>query len=116
MLGISKKQAVANIGEITDFTELGKFIDAPLKTYSLGMIMRLLFAVATSGHPEILLLDEIISVGDSRFQQKATDRIQKLMSRTSIVILASHSREVIEAHCNRCVVLNKSRIVGDFIF
>jgi ABC-2 type transport system ATP-binding protein/lipopolysaccharide transport system ATP-binding protein len=98
--------------EIAEFTELGEFLSLPLRTYSLGMQMRLAFAIATSGNPEILLLDEIIGAGDEEFAAKARERMQVLMRRASIIILASHAAKLIETYCNKALWLEAGRIVA----
>lgn len=99
--------------EVIAWTELGEFIDAPLRTYSSGMLLRLMFAVSTMVPPEILLLDEWLGIGDERFQVKAYERIGSFVDQTRITVIASHSPEIRERWCNRIVTLAEGRVVGD---
>lgn len=99
--------------EIEDFTELGSFLDMPLYTYSAGMRMRLGFAITTMMNPEILLADEYFGTGDAHFINKARKRLGDLYGRSSIVVLASHARGMIEEMCTRAVLMHKGRIVVD---
>ena len=110
MYGLSKEEAEENILEIEEFTELGNFMAAPVRTYSMGMLMRLLFAIATSTKPDILLIDEIMGAGDAAFQEKALSRISKFIENASILVLASHSMEMIEMFCNKIVKLDHGKI------
>ena len=100
------------IEEIVSWTELGPFIDAPLRTYSAGMVMRLTFAVSTCFAPEILLVDEWLALVDAPFQQKAHKRLTEFLGKTSILVLASHSPELLDLWCNRAVRLAGGRIAG----
>jgi ABC-type polysaccharide/polyol phosphate transport system ATPase subunit len=102
----------ARVDEITEFTELGSFIDMPVRTYSAGMMVRLCFAVATALRPEILLMDEWLAAGDAGFLRKARQRMEDFVSRTSILVLASHSLPVVREWCNRAVLLNQGRIAA----
>jgi lipopolysaccharide transport system ATP-binding protein len=111
--GLSRAQIKNEIERITEFAELGHFIDMPVRTYSSGMYLRLAFSIATILSPEILLMDEWLSVGDSDFQIKAQQRISELVSNTSILVLASHSRELIEVTCNRVIWLEHGKIKMD---
>jgi ABC-type polysaccharide/polyol phosphate transport system ATPase subunit len=101
------------IPQIIAFSELGAFFDIPVKSYSSGMVARLAFSVATQLQPEILLIDEVLSVGDAQFQRKSFLRIQKLIDRGSIVVMVSHNSTMIEQLCNRVVYLAAGEIVGD---
>ena len=115
LLGMSKSNIQATIDEIIDFTELGDFIDMPLRTYSTGMSMRLAFAVSTAVQPEILLMDEWLSVGDENFKDKAEKRLKKLLSKTNLLVMATHSYEIITSICNKAIWLEHGRLkeVGD---
>ena len=95
LLGISKSEIRRRMDEIVEFSELGDFIDMPLHTYSSGMHLRLSFAVSTIVRPEILLMDEWLSVGDEGFKQKAEERLAQLVQASNILVIASHSRELI---------------------
>lgn len=113
LLGINKQDMQRQIDEIIAFTELGEFIDMPLRTYSSGMHLRLAFAVSTIMRPEILLMDEWLSVGDEGFQKKAEQRMNDLVKATNILVLATHSRELIEHTCNRVFWLEHGRLKMD---
>jgi ABC-type polysaccharide/polyol phosphate transport system ATPase subunit len=97
--GLSTAESSAKIEEITEFSELGPYIDMPVRTYSSGMAMRLAFATATSFSPEILLLDEWIGAGDEEFQKKAAARMADLVSQAGITVIASHKRQLIKQVC-----------------
>lgn len=100
----------ARMDDIITFSELGEFIDMPLKTYSAGMAARLAFAMATSFQPEILLLDEWIGAGDASFQDKAKARMNDMVSKAGILVLASHNEALIKKICNKVLVLEKGRV------
>jgi lipopolysaccharide transport system ATP-binding protein len=101
------------IDEIVEWADLGAFIEAPLRTYSAGMVMRLAFAVSTAIPPDILLLDEWLGVGDAAFQHKAQARMSDFVDRSSILVLASHSPALLEQWCNRAVSLVAGEIRAD---
>ena len=103
MMGMSRREITSKLDEIADFTELGDFLELPLRTYSAGMFARLAFAVSTAAHHDILLIDEGMSAGDAAFQKKAQQRIENLFDRTPIIILASHSEGLISEFCTRRV-------------
>ncbi len=113
MLGISKKEIRNRFDEIVEFSELGEFIEAPVRTYSSGMQLRLAFSVSTVFVPEILVMDEWLSVGDKGFKEKAEARLQEVVSSTRILVLASHSRELLEKTCTRGIYLDKGQVVMD---
>lgn len=106
--GGSKEELVA---EAIAFAELGDFIDLPVKTYSTGMQMRLAFAITTLLSPDIMLLDEWLIVGDQDFQKRADIRLETQLSNAHILMMASHSREIIERHCNKVAILENGRLV-----
>lgn len=112
ILGISAKKIRANMDEIVEFSGLGQFIDLPTRTYSSGMFIRLAFSIVTSLEPEILVMDEWLSVGDSDFRTRAERRLEELVSKTDILVLASHSRDLIESTCNVVLYLERGRIAG----
>jgi ABC-type polysaccharide/polyol phosphate transport system ATPase subunit len=103
MMGMSRREIASKLDEIADFTELGNFLELPMRTYSAGMFARLAFAVSTAAHHDILLIDEGMSAGDAAFQKKAQQRIENLFDRTPIIILASHSEGLISEFCTRRV-------------
>ena len=94
-LGLSRAQTMTRLDEVVAFTELGSFLELPVRTYSLGMQARLSFAMATCIDPEILLLDEGIAAGDAGFLDKANERLNSFISRTGILVFASHSNELL---------------------
>lgn len=111
MLGFTKKQVDERLQDIIEFTELGDFIDVPVKYYSSGMLVRLAFTIATSVQPEILILDEMLSAGDVAFVDKAKKRMNDLMDKAKCLILVSHDLSLIESLSQRVLVLNKGVIV-----
>lgn len=113
LLGLSKSEIREHFQEIVDFSELGPFIDMPVRTYSSGMHLRLAFAVATIIRPEILLMDEWLSVGDASFNDKAEARLNNLVKSSRILVIASHSRELIEKTCNRALWFEHGRLKMD---
>jgi lipopolysaccharide transport system ATP-binding protein len=115
LLGIPRAKMNSEIDEIIAFSELGDFIDMPLRTYSSGMHLRLAFAVSTIVRPEILLMDEWLAVGDEGFKHRAEQRLTELVKATNILVLASHSRDLILHTCNRVLWLEhgKVRMDGD---
>ena len=116
LLGMSRKEIVAQLDEIIEFSELGDFIDMPLRTYSTGMQLRLAFAVSTVVQPQILLMDEWLSVGDIGFQEKAESRLNDLVQSTNILVIASHSSELLSKVCNRLIWLEHGKIKMDGAF
>ncbi len=113
LLGASHAEALAATPGIEEFSELGGFLSMPVRTYSAGMTTRLLFGVATATHPEILLIDEVIGAGDADFQVKARKRMSDFAAKASILVLASHSPELMQSFCNRVIRLEHGRIVSD---
>lgn len=113
MLGLNRKQAQAIIPDIEDFSELGEFLSLPIRTYSSGMMLRLAFAVSTAVHPDILILDEIIGVGDAAFAQKAQKRLHSMIEKASIMFLASHDNMTIQRFCNRTLWMKGGKLVMD---
>jgi ABC-type polysaccharide/polyol phosphate transport system ATPase subunit len=113
LLGFSRDQIRARMEEIVAWAELRDFIDSPIRTYSTGMAARLAFAVATDVDPDILLVDETLSVGDEKFQRKCKDRMDGLRGRGKTVMLVSHSTEQIRNFCDRAVWLHHGRVVSD---
>lgn len=111
-LGLSKQEIKDRLADIADFTELGEFLDLPVRTYSTGMMTRLSFAIATSVQPDILLLDEGLGAGDARFASKVKSRVDRLVEHSSLMVLASHSDTMIEDMCNKAAILEKGKIVA----
>lgn len=98
---------------IAEFTELGDFLRMPVRYYSAGMMVRLAFAIATAIEPEILLVDEVLSVGDLAFQQKARQRMQDMMAKARLIVMVSHDLESLERLCTRAIWLDHGQIVGE---
>jgi lipopolysaccharide transport system ATP-binding protein len=113
LLGLTKQGISDKYSEIVEFAELGDFMEMPVRTYSSGMHLRLAFAVSTVVRPEILLMDEWLSVGDADFQHKAEDRLRNLVSGTKILAIATHSRDLVESVCNRAIWLEHGQIKMD---
>jgi lipopolysaccharide transport system ATP-binding protein len=108
--GWTEEQVSARTEEIIEFSELGEFIDMPFKSYSQGMAARLAFSIATTMEPEILLMDEWIGAGDASFQAKAKQRMDELADKAGIIVLASHSEELLKKTCNKRLELEKGRV------
>jgi lipopolysaccharide transport system ATP-binding protein len=112
ILGLSRKQINQNFDEIVDFSELEQFIDTPVKRYSSGMVVRLGFAVASQIKPAILLVDEVLAVGDASFQQKCMERIRLLIKGGTSIIFVSHNIYLIQAVCNKALYLERGLFRG----
>ena len=112
LLGMSDKEIRAKTEEIAEFTELNDYLDLPLRTYSTGMRVRLGFAISTAVDAEILLLDEVLSVGDAKFQLKAKARLEGLHRRAEIVVIALHSNEAIRNACNKAICLDRGKLMA----
>ncbi|MBR0712890.1 ABC transporter ATP-binding protein [Bradyrhizobium liaoningense] len=112
VVGARRAEIEARRAEIADFTELGDKLDLPLRTYSSGMMLRLIFAVATAVEGEIVLLDEWIGVGDQQFRRKARQRLDDIVARAGILVLASHDIDLLRSSCNRAVLLQQGRVAA----
>ncbi|RPJ42588.1 MAG: ABC transporter ATP-binding protein [Chloroflexi bacterium] len=112
MLGFSREEMDEKIGRIVDFAELHSFIEAPIRTYSSGMWARLGFAVATDTRPDILIVDEILSVGDESFQRKCMDRINSYRESGTTILLVSHTMGLIQDLCQRAAWLNHGHLMA----
>jgi len=113
ILGFTKKQITQKIDEIVKFAELENFLDTKLKNFSSGMNARLAFATAVQINPDIILLDEILSIGDIPFQRKSFDSIMKFKESGKTIIFVSHALEQIERICNRVILLHQGKIIAD---
>jgi ABC-type polysaccharide/polyol phosphate transport system ATPase subunit len=109
-MGLSFAEARALAPSIAEFSELGEYLDMPVRTYSAGMFMRLAFAITTSVQPEIIVMDEMIGAGDARFLDKAIERVNALLGHTKIVVLASHSDFIVTRFCNKALWLDKGHV------
>ena len=112
-MGYSRSEADKIVQNIIDFSELGEFIDYPLSTYSTGMYLRLAFAISTQFEPDILIMDEVLGAGDSRFRAKALERMDDLIAKATAVVISSHALVNIEKYCNRVVVLKSGQKIFD---
>jgi len=113
IFGLTRKEIESKIDDIIEFSELGDFIDNPVRTYSSGMYMRLAFSVAINVEAEILLIDEILAVGDQHFQDKCFAKLEELKKSDKTIVIVSHSLESIKKLCNRAVWINKGHIEKD---
>ena len=113
LMGYSKRDMLERQQAIIDFADVGEFIDAPVKQYSSGMYMRLAFAVAIEVDPQILVLDEILAVGDMGFQQKCFQRIRRFRESGKTILLVTHSMAVVEEHCDRAILIDHGNIIVD---
>lgn len=112
LLGFNRKWLSSKISDIVDFAGLGDFIRMPLRTYSTGMQMRLAFSISTLVQPEILLMDEWLNVGDADFQEKAQHRLQEIVDKSSILVIATHSAELVAKVCNRTIRLERGNLIS----
>jgi lipopolysaccharide transport system ATP-binding protein len=110
LLGFSKAEVKEKFDDIVEFSELGEFIEMPMRTYSSGMQLRLAFAVSTIVRPEILLMDEWLSVGDEGFKAKASERLTTIVDASKILVLASHSRELLAKVSNKVLWLDHGEV------
>tara|TARA_R110000868_G_scaffold47354_6_gene155468 strand:+ start:7531 stop:8235 length:705 start_codon:yes stop_codon:yes gene_type:complete len=112
-IGMTFREARESMDVIAEFSGLGEFLKMPVRTYSTGMAMRLAFAISTSIEPDILILDEMIGAGDQTFVQKAQERVQSLMARTKILVMASHNVSILKKLCNKAIWLEHG-LVRDY--
>jgi lipopolysaccharide transport system ATP-binding protein len=114
ILGMSRREIKGRFDEIVDFSEVEKFLDTPVKRYSSGMYVRLAFAVAAHLEPEILIVDEVLAVGDAEFQKKCVGKMEDASSREGrTVLLVSHQLPLIQNLCTRCVLMDQGQIISD---
>ena len=111
-MNIHPREMRSRVAEIVEFTELGPYIDMPARTYSAGMLVRLGFAISTSMPAEILLMDEWLLAGDARFLDKAQRRMEQFVGSSSILVLASHSTDLLRKWCNRGIMLERGRVAA----
>ena len=112
-LGLKRKEIDARVAEVIEFSELEEFIDQPFRTYSSGMQARLAFSVATCVDPDILIIDEALSVGDARFQLKSFDRMREFKRRGKTILVVSHSINQLVSICDRAILLDRGRLLMD---
>ena len=114
ILGLKRKEISANLQKILDFSEIEEFIDQPVKHYSSGMYMRLAFSIAIHVHPEILLVDEILAVGDTDFQAKCFAKMNEYREDNNVtIVFVSHNMKQVEEFCTRVIYLNEHQILAD---
>ncbi len=112
VLGMSRREIADKFDEIVDFSEIGRFIDTPVKRYSSGMYVRLAFAVASNLEPEILVVDEVLAVGDAGFQRKCMDRMKSFARDGRTILFVSHNMGSIQSLCDRAIVLSAGEVIG----
>lgn len=113
LMGFSQEQIQAMLPDIEEFAEIGEYFDKPVRTYSSGMHMRLAFATATATRPEILIVDEALSVGDAYFQHKSFARIRDFKRQGTSLLIVSHDKSAVQALCDRAILLHKGQILKD---
>ncbi len=111
LLGMKRREIEAKLDEIQAFTELGEYLDMPVRIYSSGMVTRLAFATVTAMNADILLMDEVIGTGDASFIDKAERRLKEFMNRSKTLMLASHSDAVIKKFCNKAILLEHGVLI-----
>lgn len=114
MMGLEPKEIREKTDEIADFSELGDYLNVPIRTYSSGMKLRLAFSVSTSVEADIILMDEWLSVGDENFKEKASKRLSEFVESAGILVIASHSPELLSQVCNRAFRLEHGSVVEEF--
>lgn len=112
-MGASGREARSIVDDVVDFADLGQYIHLPIRTYSAGMRLRLAFAITTAFETDILLIDEILGVGDAAFQEKAAQRMQTMINRAGLVVLATHSLTLSDAIASRAAFLEHGRLIVD---
>ncbi len=112
ILGLTARQIRAKVPEIAEFSELGDYLDLPIRSYSSGMSLRLMFAIATSLEGDIVLMDEWLAVGDASFRQKANERLRRITSDSGILILASHDHALLHEVCNKGMIMEAGCITA----
>jgi ABC-type polysaccharide/polyol phosphate transport system ATPase subunit len=113
LVGMEKEEIKSKIKEIIEYADIGKFIDAPLYTYSSGMRLRLGFAVAIESDPDIIILDEEVSAGDEDFQRKSMKKIDEFVKKGKTMLVVSHWLDFLKKHCQRIIWLDEGKIVAD---
>jgi lipopolysaccharide transport system ATP-binding protein len=113
IMGMPRREIRRKFGQIVDFAEVDRFIDTPVKRYSSGMYVKLAFSVAAHMEPDILLIDEVLSVGDLAFQRKCLDYTRRLLQRNVTLLFVSHNMFVVKALCDRCICLDQGRVQAD---
>ncbi len=112
-MGYSRKYIEERYDEIVEFSELGDFINVPIKNYSSGMRARLGFAIATAVEPEVLILDEVLSVGDAKFRTKSENKVKSMFDKGVTVLFVSHSTDQVRRLCNKAIILDHGKIIAN---
>ena len=112
LLGLTQREITRLTADVVEFTELGEYLKLPIRCYSQGMMLRLAFGISTAIQPEIILLDEIIGVGDQAFAVRARRRLQELIASASILVLASHDPNIIAQNCSSAIWMSHGRVVS----
>ncbi|WJY14587.1 ABC transporter ATP-binding protein [Pectobacteriaceae bacterium CE90] len=110
LLGLRRKEIAQHIDYIIEFSELGNYINLPVRTYSSGMLLRLAFSIISILRPSVLLMDEWLTVGDAYFKEKMSKKLEEMINNTSVLVLASHSKEIIKKYCNKFFLLENGNI------
>ncbi|WP_437615198.1 ABC transporter ATP-binding protein [Erwinia sp. V71] len=105
LLGLRRKEIAKHIDYIVEFSELGDYIHLPVRTYSSGMLLRLAFSIISVLNPSVLLMDEWLTVGDAEFREKMGKKLEEMINNTSVLVLASHSKDIIKKYCNKFFLL-----------
>jgi ABC-type polysaccharide/polyol phosphate transport system ATPase subunit len=112
LLGLTKREIESRIDEIIDFSELGAFIDVPIRKYSVGMRQRLAFSIAVQAEPDVLLLDEVLGSGDLGFQEKSRAKLQELMENATAIVLVSHGAAAVQEMCTTALWLHEGKVIA----
>ncbi|AIS11883.1 sugar ABC transporter ATP-binding protein [Pseudomonas chlororaphis subsp. aurantiaca] len=115
ILGVKPKEIKQVVSDIAEFSGLGDYLRLPIRTYSSGMLVRLGFSISTAFPADIILMDEWLGVGDAQFQSEANQRLEKMTENAAILVLASHSPDLINKVCGRCIKLEHGKVVNDFL-
>lgn len=113
LLGMKPEERNRMATDVIEFCELGDYLEMPVRTYSTGMLVRLSFAIATSLTSEILLFDELIGAGDARFFDKAKNRLENFIEKANVMVVATHSRDILKKWCSRCFLMEHGKIIAD---
>ena len=113
LLGLDASERLELIENVVEFSELGDYIDLPIRVYSTGMLVRLSFGIITAVQSDILLFDELIGAGDAAFQQKASERLAEFIEQSKIMFVATHNTEILKKWCTRCLLINHGKLIFD---
>lgn len=110
-MGMSKREIGAKLDDIEEFCDLGSFLSLPVRTYSNGMMLRLAFAISTSNDPEVVVLDELIGVGDADFRAKSRKRLDRMIESARVLVLATHDQQMLRSYCTKCAWIENGRVL-----